>query len=635
MNLKITLVTPSYNQAEFLPECLQSVLSQNYPNLEYIVMDGGSTDDSAKIIRKHSKFLKAHRIQKDEGQYDAINSGFGLSHGGPNEIMGWLNSDGKHTPWTLRMVNEIFRQYPYVEWISSLYPLIWGSSGLPVRITDRAPFSAAEFYLGANVRKDYLQQESTFWRRSLWARSGAFLDTRWKLAADFELWARFFLGAHCYGVTTILGGFREHQAQKTATRMGEYNQEAQKILSEYQKKVSPLFLLRHRISKKIARFCGKRGYFQNKGWLSAASYLQHQSSRRWVMEGPRIYGSSMDRLQRTEKSKERTIQVEKREVGKRSIFCTYFDHNYLAQGLALLESLENHGGDFQLWVLAHSPECEVWLRKISHPCLKIVPISELLQLNPDLQRAKKTRSIAEFYFTASPTWLRHVLEQVRRGEAVTKIDADCFLFASPTSIQAGEKTASIVITPHRHTRETDIQFGIYNVGWVSIRNDKLGMSCVQRWEQQCLEWCFDKPDGKRYADQKYLDDWPSRYPGVHISNFSGANLAYWNVNQSQLSLDEEKVLADGKPLIFYHFSGLRKIQSRIYDPQWQEYGVRANDVLRNKIYRPYLQALRRQENRLGARLSNTSVRYEQNPRHVIGKLKIIRRVFYGRYLLAQ
>ena len=114
-------------------------------------------------------------------------------------------------------------------------------------------------------------------------------------------------------------------------------------------------------------------------------------------------------------------------MGKRSIFCTYFDHNYLSQGLALLESLENHGGDFQLWVLAHSPECEVWLRKISHPCLKIVPISELLQLNPDLQRAKKTRSIAEFYFTASPTWLRHVLEQVRRGEAVTKIDADCFL----------------------------------------------------------------------------------------------------------------------------------------------------------------------------------------------------------------
>ena len=147
------MVTPSYNQAEFLPECLQSVLSQNYPNLEYIVMDGGSTDDSAKIIRKHSKFLKAHRIQKDEGQYDAINSGFGLSHGGPNEIMGWLNSDDKHTPWTLRMVNEIFRQYPYVEWISSLYPLIWGSSGLLSESRIGLLFQRRSFIWGLTLEK--------------------------------------------------------------------------------------------------------------------------------------------------------------------------------------------------------------------------------------------------------------------------------------------------------------------------------------------------------------------------------------------------------------------------------------------------------------------------------------------------
>jgi glycosyltransferase involved in cell wall biosynthesis len=635
LNLKITLVTPSYNQGKFLPECLDSILSQKYPNLEYVVMDGGSSDDSAKIIRKHARFLTTYRIEKDKGQYDAVNRGFALSRGGPHDIMGWLNSDDKHMPWTLRMVNEIFCQYPFVEWISTLYPLIWSSAGLPVRITDRNPFCSAEFFSGANAQKDYLQQESTFWRRSLWNRAGGSLDTRWRLAADFELWARFFMGAHCYGVTTILGGFREHPRQKTGTRLSEYNREVQEILCEYRRRISPLFLVRHRFVKKIARFFGKKGLFQAKGWLTASSYLHHQSGQRWVLEGPRVYGSSIKDPQHTRKTKHSFGQIKKGTKNRRSIYCTYFDHNYLAQGLALLESLEIHGGNFELWVLAHSPACESCLKKIHHPCLKVLPVSELLQLNPALEQVRKARSVAEFYFSASPAWLRHVLERVPRGAAVTKIDADCFLFGSPTEIQAGKRTASIVITPHHHTRKKNACYGIYNVGWVSIRNDNVGMACVRKWEQQCLEWCFDKPDGKRYADQKYLDDWADRYPDVFISDLPGANLAYWNVNEFQLRWNQGKVWVNDSPLIFYHFSGLKKIRNGVYDPQWDQYGVRPNDVLRNHIYRPYLTALRRQERRLGIHMETHSVRYGQAIRSQIGKFKTIRRVMRGQYLLSR
>jgi glycosyltransferase involved in cell wall biosynthesis len=635
LNLKITIVTPSYNQGKFLPECLDSILSQKYPNLDYVVMDGGSTDNSAEIIRTHGKYLSAYRIEKDEGQYDAINRGFSSSHGGPHDIMGWLNSDDKHTPWTLRMVNEIFCQYPFVEWISTLYPLIWSLSGFPVRTTDRAPFSAAEFFLGANAQKNYLQQESTFWRRSLWNRSGGFLDTRWRLAADFELWARFFLGAHCYGVTTILGGFRQHPSQKTSTQLAEYNRETNQILCEYQKKISPQFLLRHRLGKRVARFFGKKGSFQQKGWLAPSSYFQHKSFRKWVLEGPRVYGSSFDRGITVGRQNEGTKRSQKKLLERKAVYCTYFDHNYLAQGLALFESLEKHAGRFELWVLAHSPECEAFLKRIQHPCLKILSIGELLGLNPQLEPVQSSRSPAEFYFTASPVWFRHVLERVPIGTTVTKIDADCFLFSSPEALLAGDSTASIVITPHRHGTKHSSRYGIYNVGWVSVQSGRLGVTCARKWEQQCLEWCFDKPDGKRYADQKYLDNWPSRYPDLHISNCKGANLAYWNVNRSELSVRNGKILVDGEPLVFYHFSGLKKISHGVYDPQWEQYGVLRNDVLLQRIYHPYLQALRRQEKRHKIRFGTRPVRYKQTTVAPSGKLKILRRVLRGQYLFAR
>src|SRR3954464_13703841 len=93
---RISIVTPSFNQARFLPETIRSVLGQNYPDLEYVVIDGGSTDGSAEVIRRHEDRLAQWVSEKDAGQYDAINKGFARTSG---EIMGWLNSDDLYTPW--------------------------------------------------------------------------------------------------------------------------------------------------------------------------------------------------------------------------------------------------------------------------------------------------------------------------------------------------------------------------------------------------------------------------------------------------------------------------------------------------------------------------------------------------------
>lgn len=264
-----------------MEECIQSVINQNYADLEYIIMDGGSSDDSKDIIKKYSSFLKAWRSEKDNGQYDSLNKGFNLSSGKPQDVMAWLNSDDKYLPWTLEVVAEIFGKFPEVEWITTLYPLIWDSGGRPVRILERERFCAEDFLLGKNCRKDFLQQESTFWRRSLWERAGGRLETKWELAGDFELWTRFFRHAHCYGIATILGGFREHKNQKTANTLQKYIKESETILNEEKQKISAHKLQLYQITTKIGKFFGKQGYFRRKNWLPKKAYIRQNPSLGW------------------------------------------------------------------------------------------------------------------------------------------------------------------------------------------------------------------------------------------------------------------------------------------------------------------------------------------------------------------
>src|SRR5258708_1689338 len=108
---KISIITPSFNQGPYLERTMLSVIKQEYPNLEYIVIDGGSTDQSKAIIRKHQKHLTYWVSEKDRGQADALNKGFRKSHG---SIMGWLNSDDVLLPGTLQFVAELFQRFPEI-----------------------------------------------------------------------------------------------------------------------------------------------------------------------------------------------------------------------------------------------------------------------------------------------------------------------------------------------------------------------------------------------------------------------------------------------------------------------------------------------------------------------------------------
>jgi glycosyltransferase involved in cell wall biosynthesis len=223
---RISIVTPCYNHIEFIEATLRSVLEQGYPNLEYIVMDGGSTDGSAAIIEKYAPYLTHWQSQPDGGQYDAINQGFQRATGA---IMAWINSDDmlhRNALWT---AIDIFQQFPQVEWLM----------GFPTHLNSKG--CLASTYRGEIPRwsrrrflKDcrWIQQESVLWRRSLWERAGGYISTEYAHAGDLELWARFFRHAALYTTTALIGGFRISANQKTRTVMDKYMSEAQQILAK-------------------------------------------------------------------------------------------------------------------------------------------------------------------------------------------------------------------------------------------------------------------------------------------------------------------------------------------------------------------------------------------------------------------
>jgi glycosyltransferase involved in cell wall biosynthesis len=186
-------------------------LDQNYPNLEYIVIDGGSSDGSVDIIKQHANQLSSWVSEKDAGHGDALNKGFYHTTG---DIMAWLNSDDMYLPWTFRVVSEIFNAFPDVEWITGT-PTFWNDQGA---ITHASPNHKNVFDL---LLGDYawIQQESTFWRRSLWERVGAKVDTTYQLMVDGNLWCRFFATSQLYSVGCILGGYRYHTANRAVAHM--------------------------------------------------------------------------------------------------------------------------------------------------------------------------------------------------------------------------------------------------------------------------------------------------------------------------------------------------------------------------------------------------------------------------------
>lgn len=227
---RISIVTPSLNQADYLEETLSSVLSQDYAELEYIVIDGASTDDSIDIIKRYANRLHYWVSEPDRGHADAVNKGFGHTSG---EIMAWINSSDVYLPWTLRTVAAVFRDVPEAQWVMGV-PSHWSNAHA---VTNINPVLRNRYDFLASHRCT-IQQESVFWRRSLWDACGGRLSADLRLACDHELWMRFFEKAPLFHVDSVLAAFRPHLDRRGSVQRKEYHRETRKTWEQQRRRAS-------------------------------------------------------------------------------------------------------------------------------------------------------------------------------------------------------------------------------------------------------------------------------------------------------------------------------------------------------------------------------------------------------------
>lgn len=224
---KISIVTPSYNQAEFLERTILSVLNQNYPNLEYIIIDGGSTDGSVEIIKKYEKYLSYWVSEPDRGQSDAINKGFTRSTG---EILAYLNSDDTYLPNALHSVVIFFKKYPKADMLYGRCNVIDGKEKIFQEIKT-VPFNPLDYAYGLFT----VPQPATFWRKDIFRKVGA-LSVENHTCMDYELWINFAKNrANIVHISRFLANFRLHPQSISGSGRyeGQYRQDIIRIQYDF------------------------------------------------------------------------------------------------------------------------------------------------------------------------------------------------------------------------------------------------------------------------------------------------------------------------------------------------------------------------------------------------------------------
>jgi hypothetical protein len=265
-------------------------------------------------------------------------------------------------------------------------------------------------------------------------------------------------------------------------------------------------------------------------------------------------------------------------------YVTLFDSLFLPQGLALHLSMERHADSYTLWILCVDDQVFEILQRLQLANVRLLQLSKLETV--ELLRVKAGRTKGEYCWTLTPLSLRLVFEADPSVERVTYLDADMWFRQSPAPIfrELEASGKQVLITDHAYAPEYDqsIVSGQYCVQFM-VFTRKGGEVVRQWWEERCIEWCFARPEDGKFGDQKYLDDWPERFPQqVHVLGDKELLLAPWNATRFPYGR-----------AICWHFHGLRIVKGN----SKSQYGVDCGSyplplVTRRYIYQEYLNDLR-------------------------------------------
>ncbi len=221
MQNKISIITPSFNQGDFIEQTILSVISQNYTNLEYIIIDGGSNDNTVEVIKKHEKHLTYWVSEKDRGQSHALNKGFKKATG---DIIAWINSDDMYLPETFDFIVKMFKQNPDVD-------IIYGDV-INFSETKENYYKVKEFEPLDFLSRISIHQPGVFWRRKLLGKVGL-LDETLHYSMDYDLWMRLFFNYKSLKIDKPFAKFRMHEKSKTTGSPPELYLDCRIVLSKF------------------------------------------------------------------------------------------------------------------------------------------------------------------------------------------------------------------------------------------------------------------------------------------------------------------------------------------------------------------------------------------------------------------
>lgn len=268
-------------------------------------------------------------------------------------------------------------------------------------------------------------------------------------------------------------------------------------------------------------------------------------------------------------------------------YVTYFDKQYAARGLSMMQSLFDHDAKAHIIVLALDPLVQQIILDTFSEKVCILTVEELFEFEPLLHTCKN-RSPWELYATQKPILIQYAM-QYGFFQQITYVDADLLFFSDLAPFFIEVEKASIAISPHRFPpANVHLEmYGIFNAGFIYFKNDNIAKKCLADWCSQCLAWCYNKieADG-RFMNQGYLNEWPNLYANLKVITHSGINLAPWNLDGCPLAYENGEVFVNNEPLICYHYSGL--VQNS--QEEWYSWYPAINNnfaLVKETIYRPY------------------------------------------------
>jgi hypothetical protein len=263
----------------------------------------------------------------------------------------------------------------------------------------------------------------------------------------------------------------------------------------------------------------------------------------------------------------------------------------------MYRSLENTCDNFHLYIFAFDDRCFDILNKLKLKNATIIPLSDFE--DSKLLSVKPTRTKAEYCWTSTSSTILYVIEKYK-VQSCTYVDADLYFYKDPKILLDEMADKSILITEHRYPPKFNrsVSSGIYCVQFITFVNDRNGLEALKWWRDACIEWCYDRYEDGKFGDQKYLDDWPTRFKGVHVLQNLGGGLASWNVEQYPFverkgnhiifinKQDNSKFEA-----VFYHFHHVRFFKNDVADFGWRHPTL---PVVKN-LYVPYIEELQKSE----------------------------------------